>query len=155
AGPTSNLTMRTLFSLLRACALSALLALPAFAADSKQNYDIPAGSADQTLQRFSEISGRETLFASDVVRGVHTSPVKGQFTASEALNRLLAGTDLVATVDEKTGAFAVRRTATPPEKNAPSRTEAVIPSTAESSGEVVKLSQFTVTGSRISRLEGE
>src|SRR5258707_389565 len=79
------------------------------AVELKQPCDFPAGDAPATLRVFSERSGREVLFAAEVVRGVHTNAVRGEFTPREALERMLAGTDLVAVPDERSSAFAVSR----------------------------------------------
>lgn len=90
--------------------VAAVLAASAWASDAtKRAYDLPAGDAAVTLRQLSEASRREILFAADVVRGVTTNPVRGELTALEAGQRLLAGTPLVVLQDEKTGALAVRR----------------------------------------------
>jgi outer membrane receptor protein involved in Fe transport len=105
--------MVTTRHLLRALLFGALLVLSTRAADSKKSYDLPSTAADQALKRFSEISGRETLFAAEAVRGVRTTAIKGEFTPKEALDKMLDGTGLVAVQDEKTGALAVKRDSDP------------------------------------------
>lgn len=122
------------------------------AESSKTTFDLPAGPAAQTLKQFAKQSGREIVFATETVGSVTTNEVKGDLTPREALDQALAGTGLVASQDTRTGAFAVRREAAKA-KNVPSRTQTL--ERAETSGEVVELAQFTVTGSRITRLEGE
>lgn len=79
------------------------------AEEPKAAYDLAAGDAAPSLRRFSEASGREILFAAEIVRGVQTSPVRGDFTALEALQQMLRGTNLEAIEDHQTHAFAVRR----------------------------------------------
>ncbi len=91
-----------------ACALAIALAARA-AEETRRRYDLPAGDAATVLRQFAEVSGREILFAAEVVRGIRTGPVRGEFTALEALHRLLAGTNLHAIPDERSGAIAVRR----------------------------------------------
>lgn len=91
-----------------ACAVAIALAARA-AEELRRRYDLPAGDAATMLRQFAEVSGREILFAAEVVRGIRTSPVRGEFTALEALHRLLAGTNLHAIPDERSGAIAVRR----------------------------------------------
>jgi iron complex outermembrane receptor protein len=76
---------------------------------SRRTYELPAGEAATTLRQFSEISGREILFAAEIVRGVRTNAVRGEFTPLEAAKHMLAGTKLAATQDDKTGALAVHR----------------------------------------------
>ena len=91
-----------------ACAVAIALAACA-AEEPRRHYDLPAGDAATMLSQFAEVSGREILFAAEVVRGIRTSPVRGKFTALEALRRLLTGTNLHAIPDERSGAIAVRR----------------------------------------------
>jgi len=77
------------------------------AEEAKQVYNLPAGEAAVVLRQFSDLTGREILFAAGAVRGLHTSAVQGAFTVREAMDRLLAGTPLHAKEDSKTGAFAI------------------------------------------------
>src|SRR5688572_15516807 len=113
--------MHTLGNLLRVILLGALLAATAFAAEPRKNYDLPSAPAEQALKRFAEESGRDTLFAADIIRGIRTSPVRGEYTAEEALQLMLADTGLVVARDVKTGAFAVRRETNDESKNVESR----------------------------------
>ncbi len=118
----------------------------ALAADGpKQRYELPAAEAATALRRFAAVSGRETLFAAEVVRGVRTAAVAGDYTAREALDLLLAGTGLVATEDPKTGAFAIRREGA--EKNAGGR-PAEAAAVRSGGEEVVQLEEFLVQGVR-------
>ena len=151
--------MRILSLLVRVLALGALLAVSARAADdSKKAYNVPAGEAAGALKQFSEVSGRETLFAADAIRGVRTVAVKGEFTPQEALNRMLADTGLAASQDTKTGAFAVTKQGAL-EKNAGSRlaetSAAALPPGADPTkvAPLVKMEEFQVLGSRIRRTE--
>lgn len=99
---------------LHALLLGALMAAVALAAEeTKKTYRLPAGEAIETLRRFAEISGRETLFAAEVVRGIRTRPVEGELPAVEALRVMLQGTGLIVVVDNETGALAVRREPAP------------------------------------------
>lgn len=86
----------------------------------RRKYDLPAGEATAAFREFSATSGREILFATDAVRGVRTSAVQGEFTAFEALSRMLAGTRLEPLQDQRTGALAVRKRPEP--KSAPPAT---------------------------------
>jgi iron complex outermembrane recepter protein len=111
--PTRRFLVRRSW-LVRAALLSSGLIAAAWAApDAKRKYDLPAGDAAGALRQFSAASGREILFAADAVRGVRTSPVRGEHTAFDALTLMLAGTNLYAWQDERTGALAVRRRAEP------------------------------------------
>ncbi len=95
--------------------LGALTAGLLAADGGRRSYELAAGDAATTLRQLSEISGREILFAAESVRGVRTNAVRGRFTPLEAARQMLAGTNLVATQDDKTGALAVHRRKPPSE----------------------------------------
>lgn len=93
-------------------ALAFAVSVCAFAAEAtKKTFKLPAGDAAVTLKRFSEQSGEQIVYPVDAVRGVQTNAVNGEFAASDALDRLVAGTELRIVRDEKTGAIAVNRIA--------------------------------------------
>ena len=155
--------------LVRAAFVAALFscsALLAAAAEAVRAFDVPAGDAAATLKAAAKQGGVEIVFPAATVSGVQTAPVKGDFTAREAINRMLADTDLVLVQDEKSGVLSVQRL-TPDAKNASSRlAEAQTASSAEASSAekgggyavkdgAVQLEEFTVTGSRIRSLVGE
>ena len=137
--------------------VAALLPTTASAADAraaKVAFDITAGTAERTLKDFSLQSGLEVLFVTDAASGVKTNAVKGEFTAREAIDRLLAGTPLVTTQDERTGALRARRSDVP---NAPRAAP-----TGDRPGQNEKIEdtpirheRIEVTGSRLARAEGE
>ncbi|MES2697822.1 MAG: TonB-dependent receptor, partial [Verrucomicrobiota bacterium] len=72
-------------------------------------FELPAGAAETTLRQFAAQAGDQFVFSSEKVAGVQTVAVKGQYTARQALERMLAGTDLRAVQDERTGALTVDR----------------------------------------------
>lgn len=129
------------------------------AAESPRAFDLPGGPAEETLKLFAKQAGREIVFAGAAVAQVKTNPVTGELPPREALSALLANTGLVATEDSKSGAFAVRREA-PVEKNAPARLQEKPATEGTQSGMrvedgVVKLEDYTVTGSRIRANTGD
>jgi hypothetical protein len=97
--------------------LAALLAVASTVTRNRRHYDVAPGDAATTLRQISAISGREILFAADVVRGVRTNAVRGDLTPLEAVTQLLAGTTLVVVEDAKTGGLAVRER--PPQPRPP------------------------------------
>lgn len=131
--------------------LSLVVTLSAAEAPRK-TFDIAAGDAATTLKQFTEQSGEQVVYLVNNVRGVSTKPVTGELTAREALDRLLAGTDLVLVQDEKTGAFTINRS--PAEaKNVPSRLAETDATAAASTGSVqgdVMLGNDAVAGARVS-----
>lgn len=77
--------------------------------EAKQKFDLQAGAVEPVLKAFSAQSGRQVIVPTELVNGLRTTDVKGDFTPREALNKLLTGTGLVVAEDEKTGAFAIKR----------------------------------------------
>ena len=75
----------------------------------KRTFTLPRGDAAVTLKQFATVAGTPIVYLVDRVRGVATNPVRGEFTARDALDRMVANTGLVAVQDEKTGAFIVGR----------------------------------------------
>ncbi len=136
--------------------LGALLALflflvaliPAEAGQSnKRQYNIPASNGEQALKDFSQQSSKGVIAATELVRRVKTNEVTGEFTAAEAIERMLAGTGLIAHEDPKSGTFAVRKETTAKAKNAQGRRS---PDAAAAIDQrVVVLEAVAVTGSRL------
>ncbi len=125
----------------------------AAAAEKPRTFDLPGGPAEETLKLFAKQAGREIVFAGAAVAQVKTNPVTGELPPREALSALLANTGLVATEDNKSGAFAVRREA-PVEKNAPARLQEKPATEGTQSGMrvedgVVKLETVQITGTRV------
>jgi len=77
--------------------------------EPKRTYDLPSADAASALKEFSAQSGRGVIAPTPAVRGVRTNSVRGELTASEALEQMLAGTGLVGSLDAKSGTFAVRK----------------------------------------------
>lgn len=94
--------------------LGAIMALLCQAAVAQRSglrcaFNIPAQGAETAMKAFSEQSGKGVIMNANTVEGIRTNRLKGTFTPLEALQHLLAGTGLVATLDEKSGAFVVHR----------------------------------------------
>ena len=103
------------------CAFSLLTTV--FAAQpSKQPFDIPADTAESSLKRLSEQSGVEILFPTDAVAGVFTNSIRGEMTARQALEAMLAGTPLVAVEGKHSRSLTVRRLEAPPAAGSPKST---------------------------------
>ena len=73
-----------------------------------QPFDIPAGRAERTLARFSRQSSQSAVFPTDLVRGVRTQAVKGEYTPLAALTAMLEGTALQPVKDAATGALLIK-----------------------------------------------
>lgn len=136
-------------------ALTLVLAVVVHAADSaKKSFDVPAGSAGETLKIFAAQAGREIVFAAATVGDRATNAVRGELSTTEALDRLLAGSDLAATQDAKTGAIAVRRTTPLPGPKETARAEEA-PTTRAENQKAIELERIEVTGSRLRLASGE
>ncbi len=76
-----------------------------------QLFSVPAGEADRTLGIFSRQSLQAAIFPTDLLEGVRTHAVRGEFTPLKALSLMLAGTTLQPSYDATTGALVVRSVA--------------------------------------------
>ncbi|WP_334319138.1 TonB-dependent receptor [Termitidicoccus mucosus] len=77
-------------------------------ATTKHVFDLPADSVESAVKKLSRLSGVDVLVPTKIVQGVRTKPVKGEYTAREALEIMLADTDLIVEQDAKTDALTVR-----------------------------------------------
>lgn len=59
--------------------------------DAIHFYDFPAQSLSVTLNNLASLSGTKLIYADEVVRNLQAPPLKGRFTAMEALARVLDG----------------------------------------------------------------
>lgn len=65
---------------------------PVWADQSTINYDITADNLNDALVKFASLSGLEVVFSTDLIRGIQSSPVKGQLTVEQALTAILKHT---------------------------------------------------------------
>jgi len=93
--PGACILRRYLLGLSRCGVLLMMLAAGTSRAEPTFFFDIPAQPLADALQRYAMISGRPALFSSAQVAGLTSSPVNGDYTASTALDYLLANTGLV------------------------------------------------------------
>ncbi len=70
-------------------------------------YEIPSGPAEETLIIATEQGRLELVYTSDIVVGIQTNSIGGQFSAMEALDRMLEGTPLVAVPVSEGTAFGI------------------------------------------------
>src|SRR2546430_658317 len=96
--------MRTVSSLV---ALG-LLATAAVAHERTFHFEISHQALSQALRSYGQICGLDVIFTEHVVAGVDAASLEGDYTAQEALNRLLQGTGLVAE-RSPSGALMIRR----------------------------------------------
>jgi iron complex outermembrane recepter protein len=99
---------RTLSSLVVASIASGILVTSTLAQSRSYHFDISNQSLSQALRNYGQISGQEIIFTEDVVAGVNTTSLKGDYTAQAALDILLRGTGLIAE-RSPAGALMIRR----------------------------------------------
>ena len=123
-------------------------------AGAKKPFDVAAGPAEKTLKQFSEQSGVGVIFVTTAVKDVQTNGVRGELAVAEAINQLVAGTPLVATLDGKTGAIAISRPAPLPGPKETARAEPT-PTTRAENQAALAMEAIEVTGSRLRSILGE
>jgi TonB-dependent receptor len=84
-----------------------LCAQPA-SAQQKFTFDLPEQQLSASLKEYARVSGLQIIFTEDLVWGYVSKPLHGSFNAADALNALLAGTDLFVEHTAR-GAVMVRR----------------------------------------------
>lgn len=130
---------------------SFLLASLAFAADAKKEFHIAADSPAAMLKQFTAQSGEQLLYSVESLADVKLTPVQGQLTSREALEQMVAGTNLRVAVDRKNGALSLVRATSP---NAPSRRAEALAAQetrAKTKDGALQLEAYEVTGSRLRR----
>ena len=90
-----------------AALLAVLLTQNAHADSNKHYFDIPAQSLNQALLSFGKQSGQQLMYSTAVADHLRSRPVQGEFTASEAVNLLLAAAPLQA-VATREGTLTLR-----------------------------------------------
>ncbi|MEO6873590.1 MAG: TonB-dependent receptor [Opitutaceae bacterium] len=96
--------------LLVAVLLFAAMLQPLFGqGGDERKFDLPADTAEKSLKLFSGQSGLGLVVNANILTGIRTNAVQGDFVPADALRQLLANTELTATQDAKTGAFVVHR----------------------------------------------
>lgn len=88
------LTLVTLMTFARPAPASRGAGADAPAASATLRFDFPAQPLDAALVAFGELTGYSVLVSSALAAGRMAAPVSGDYTPAEALQRLLAGTQL-------------------------------------------------------------
>jgi iron complex outermembrane receptor protein len=91
-----------------------LVMASAWAQDDVRDFNIPAGTAVETLKTAALQGDIEILISTDVTGQVTTRPVRARMTARHALDRMLAGTPFVAVPVNDGKAFGILRRAAGP-----------------------------------------
>ncbi|MBM3854148.1 MAG: hypothetical protein FJ399_13495, partial [Verrucomicrobia bacterium] len=122
-------------------------------AGPQRTFHLPAQDAESALKVFSEQSGTGVIMNANTVERVRTNQVRGAFTSWEALQHLLAGTGLMATPDEKSGAFVVHRADSPRSPPVSSSPDSAFPDT-ERAPQPMKTNKSTTRNRIVALLTG-
>ncbi len=74
-----------------------------------RTFNVPSGKASKTLKQAASQAGVEFIFSAQVVRGVRTNSIQGEYIPADAFERMLDGTPLVASQHGDSGIFAIKR----------------------------------------------
>lgn len=101
------MTYRTIAALFAASTATIALTAPAVSAqEGRTDYEIPAQDLGSAIRRYSQVSGRQVIVASDLVEGKRSNHVRGRLSPDIALARLLAGSGL--SIERIDGRFVIR-----------------------------------------------
>lgn len=111
--------------------------------ENRVSFELPADSANNSLKQLAVQSGVEVVFASELVAGVRTGELRGEFTPLEAARQLLGGTDLTVEEDIETHALIVGKL--PASKAKPVEAERKAAAEVTRENEVVVLEAYSVS----------
>ena len=74
-----------------AAAIWLTAAIPAIAQEARYTFDIPAQDLDAALKKFGQTTKRQIVYDGRKVRGLRSYALKGEYSARDALARLLEG----------------------------------------------------------------
>jgi iron complex outermembrane recepter protein len=133
-------------------ALAILVALIAFCAghanaanapDAKSRFDIPAEDLGKALRDLGIQANINISYDADAVRHLQSPPLKGEFTVTDALSRILSGTHLhPVSINDTTIQIASDDTAT-------------VPVTVSDAGQTPGLEEIIVTGTNITGVDNK
>jgi len=127
---------------------------PAQAAESasseKFNFDLEAQNLGEALKSFTDITGIQHFFSDSSIAKTRVDAVRGSYSAREALNKLLSGTEYMIQFSGD-DSVVIRRKAGDPSRNGAPEADGVAGAGQQSEDQENKLEEVVVTGSRIRR----
>lgn len=110
--PTSTTRKSRLKSAILAGGVIIALAMSVAPADAQErSYDMPERPLSEALREYGRVTGRQIIFTEDLVRGKRAPRLRGSFTPTEALARLLAESGLTIETTPAGAIMVVRRQA--------------------------------------------
>lgn len=123
-------------------------------AQASREFNIPAGSLGSAIARLGRQAGTMVTVDPALVRGRRTTGLRGNYTAEQALNALLANSGLTVRADGRGGFILTAGPAATPRRTAnarPSRRAPVVPAAASLDPEVHEVDTIVVSGQKIER----
>lgn len=133
-----------LYGPVMAAMLAVVAASPVVAQTQAYRFDIPPQTLASALKAYGTVANQQIVFTDDIVKGRTSPPLQGEYTADEALSRLLKGSGL-----------SVKRTASGVlliQASSRRSPQAGVDTHSESSV-ITEFDTITVTGTRISGVE--
>ena len=84
--------------------------------EAKRSFKLPEGNAARTLKQAARQGRVDIVFSANVVKGVRTRAIKGEYTPSEAFNLMLKDSQFVAVKHRKSGVYFIEKLE-PPDVN--------------------------------------
>ena len=104
------MSIRPVFAACGVSILALLVAAPAALAAPAEpviSFAIPRGSLEKVLTAYASRADIQLLYTPNVVAGLHSEGLIGDYTAKAGLSRLLAGTGIVA-LESRPGVIVLR-----------------------------------------------
>ena len=96
------------------------LVVSSFAGDQeevKKSFKLPEGNAAHTLKQAARQGRVDIVFSADVVKGMRTRAINGEYTPSEAFNLMLKDSLFVALKHRKSGIYLIEKREMPVGRN--------------------------------------
>jgi len=77
--------------------------------EKKMPFLVPEGSAVLTLKKAARQGGVDIVFSADIVEGVKTPSLSGNYTPGAAFSLMLRGTQLVAVRHAESGVYLIKK----------------------------------------------
>ena len=81
--------------------------------EAKKPFKMAVGNAARTLRQAARQGGVDIVFLADIVKGVKTRAIKGDYTPSEAFALMLRDSTLVAVKHRKSGVYLIKKQESP------------------------------------------
>ena len=77
--------------------------------EAKKSFKMAAGNAARTLRQAARQGRVDIVFSANIVKGVRTWAIKGEYTPSEAFNLMLKDSPFIAVKHQKSGVYLIEK----------------------------------------------